>query len=889
MVEADLSSARRFLDALGGRTHTFQVFPEGETEAYPHGWAPHADFDEVAERLVQANEDRCGVSVLVNRTDGEGRRFDNVVEARAVYLDLDELDDGGNRLPLPNFGKKRWPSAIVRTRRGYHCYWWLEPGQDWETWEKVQRAMAKRWGGDPKMADRTKCLRVPGMWHHKQEPPIQIELVHLEDRRWTLDDITAAFSLRLEERATSSSSPKGERPAWVRDAIASMSQFERAAQYADWVDRQPPAVSGSGGHAQLVKVIKMAWNYGVEWDEARAVVETYNARCQPPWDARQLETQFDSASRSRFDAESWESMLWAPERETKAVEGPRRDDVPFPGKTTSRRTVRKVAERPPDPPPYGDGQLDLPPPPDEPPLPLADDEYPGDPPGPAGAGDQSGGSGGSGGGGRRQGSGRGGGAHPPSQILDKHAPLDSAKVFLRDRFVVNNVRTMHTFRRVWYGWNHERYEAYSPEKVNSKLYEYTEKAKTYGSSDKNGNRRLVPFNPTRSKISDMRHALESLVFVDDTISPPCWIGEKKGERFPPREIVACANGLLHLPSGKFLGRRPDYMNMTALGVDYDENAPEPTRWLAFLDQLWPDDRESHQLLQEWFGLCLVPDTSYQKSLMIVGPKRSGKGTIARILNALHGAQNGVAWPSLSNLVERFGMEALLDKTIAIMPDLRVSGRIDTQQAIERFLQITGEDWVQVDRKNTSMIQTQIPVRFLLLSNLPPRLPDAGGAFASRVMAMRLEHSYFGHENLNLTDELLEELPGILLWAIEGWKRLKARGTFVQPKTGADLLEELAHLSNPLQAFVEERCELGADFSTYTDELFTQWRKWCEEEGRSGVGEKSTFVRNMRAAYPSLRTTRPRNPEGKRMRALQGVRLRYEGDPEQQSLPGADGR
>jgi len=34
-------------------------------------------------------------------------------------------------------------------------------------------------------------------------------------------------------------------------------------------------------------------------------------------------------------------------------------------------------------------------------------------------------------------------------------------------------------------------------------------------------------------------------------------------------------------------------------------------------------------LQDWFGYTLSPDTSQQKMLMIVGPTRSGKGTIGR--------------------------------------------------------------------------------------------------------------------------------------------------------------------------------------------------------------------------------------------------------------------
>jgi putative DNA primase/helicase len=44
-----------------------------------------------------------------------------------------------------------------------------------------------------------------------------------------------------------------------------------------------------------------------------------------------------------------------------------------------------------------------------------------------------------------------------------------------------------------------------------------------------------------------------------------------------------------------------------------------------------DDVEAIETLQEWCGYCLTTDTRQQKIFLVVGPKRSGKGTIARVL------------------------------------------------------------------------------------------------------------------------------------------------------------------------------------------------------------------------------------------------------------------
>jgi putative DNA primase/helicase len=73
--------------------------------------------------------------------------------------------------------------------------------------------------------------------------------------------------------------------------------------------------------------------------------------------------------------------------------------------------------------------------------------------------------------------------------------------------------------------------------------------------------------------------------------------------------------------------------------DYDPNAPTPERWLTFLKELWPDDADSIKALQEFFGYVISGRTDLQKMLLLVGPTRSGKGTIARILTALIGRGN----------------------------------------------------------------------------------------------------------------------------------------------------------------------------------------------------------------------------------------------------------
>jgi phage/plasmid-associated DNA primase len=98
-----------------------------------------------------------------------------------------------------------------------------------------------------------------------------------------------------------------------------------------------------------------------------------------------------------------------------------------------------------------------------------------------------------------------------------------------------------------------------------------------------------------------------------------------------------------------------------------------------------------------FGLLLTPDMRYQKAFLIVGPKRSGKGTIARVLKDLLGPAS-VCDSTLNGLGQQFGLAPLIGKRLAIIPDARLGTKVDEHVILERLLAITGEDALDIDHK-----------------------------------------------------------------------------------------------------------------------------------------------------------------------------------------------
>jgi putative DNA primase/helicase len=385
--------------------------------------------------------------------------------------------------------------------------------------------------------------------------------------------------------------------------------------------------------------------------------------------------------------------------------------------------------------------------------------------------------------------------------------------------------------------------------VRSAVYQFLERAQYVQPSEG-----LKPFAPNRRKIDDVIDALRAIVLLDSAADVPTWADMFSDD---PRaaEVVSTANGLLHIPTRTLLPHTPRFFTHHSLPFSFVEDAPPATCWLDFLRQLWPDDDASIATLQEIMGYILGGDTRLQKIFLLVGPKRAGKGTIGRVLTGLLGGHN-VAAPTLANLATNFGLQPLINRPLALISDARLSSWGDGKVVVERLLSISGEDSLTVDRKYRDPWTGKLPTRFVILTNELPRLSDASGALASRFIMLVLTKSFFGGENVRLTDQLLAEASAILNWALQGLDRLNARGRFVNPDSGLEAIQQLEDLSSPVLAFIRDSCVVGS-YEVEVEEVWRVWKAWCGSDNRH-PGTKEVFGRDLRAAVPTIRRVRARS-------------------------------
>jgi putative DNA primase/helicase len=425
---------------------------------------------------------------------------------------------------------------------------------------------------------------------------------------------------------------------------------------------------------------------------------------------------------------------------------------------------------------------------------------------------------------------------------------------------------IRAWRSGWWTWEGPKWVEVEDRRVRGRAYKFTEHAQWWKPQPPPQKPKLVPWAPTTRKISDLLDALKAITFLHRDVDQPEWI--EPVDMPGAHELVSVANGLLHIHTRELFAHNPRFFNVTAVPFDYDPEAPEPTRWLEFLDELWPKDPDAIRALQEYFGYVLSGRTDQHKILLLVGPLRGGKGTIARLLKALVGKGN-YAGPTLASLGTNFGMSPLIGKPLAIISDARLGGP-NTHQVVERLLSVSGEDMLTIDIKYAQPWTGTLPTRFVIISNELPRFGDSSGAIATRFVTLVLTQSWLGKENTQLTNELREELPGILSWALDGLDRLNTGGKFTEPESSVDAMVALRDLVSPVSAFVRERCTVGPHEILVKD-LYDAWKMWAEDNGHR-AGSSQTFGRDLRAAQSHVRVRRPRDDEGHRDRYYAGITL-----------------
>lgn len=345
---------------------------------------------------------------------------------------------------------------------------------------------------------------------------------------------------------------------------------------------------------------------------------------------------------------------------------------------------------------------------------------------------------------------------------------------------------------------------------------------------------LMGETPKKAKFAEIIHAMETAVEMPEAFEP-----------VPGK--IAFRNGVLDIASRKLEPHSPEFRNRHAMPFDFDPDIGDAVEWLKFLDTVWDGTPDLIEFLQLWIGYNLLDDTSQQRFVNLVGKTRSGKGTIAHVMTRLNGSAN-VAALELEGMEGAFPFEGAHGKKTLIMSETRID-RADVSTIVNRLLQITGEDIVEVKRKYKPPLPTEkLPGRITVLSNETMKLREP--VIMSRMIVLPMPKSFLGKEDPKLKEKLDAELPAILNWALEGARKMLAGARLEQPESGQAARDRQADdMMGPVARFAEEMLintsETKGDAWTANKNLYREFREWSDRRGDRLPVAHDTMIAELR--------------------------------------------
>lgn len=326
-------------------------------------------------------------------------------------------------------------------------------------------------------------------------------------------------------------------------------------------------------------------------------------------------------------------------------------------------------------------------------------------------------------------------------------------------------------------------------------------------------------------------------------------------------LICMANGTLDPVTMELHPHAADHRLTYALDFGWDPEAKAPL-FDRFLHDIWgteTDFEERVRCISEFGGQIFLPSNRYGHFVWLLGQGSNGKSVLSRVFEMLAGKDN-VSHAALERLSRASTRAQIAEKLLNVSSEIGA----DATLADGHLKAMVTGDAVDAEPKYKMPYTVYPRVKFLASTNHLPRLRDTSDGFKRRGIILTFPRAFSAEEqDPYLDDKLHAELPGIMVFCIQGLQRLIERGHVLPPPSSVEAMEEYRLESDPIRLFVQDCLEPAQGRGTATGDLFDRYKEWAQA-GNYGVPNASRFGRVLsNLGYPVTVKS-----SGKPFRALQ---------------------
>lgn len=299
-------------------------------------------------------------------------------------------------------------------------------------------------------------------------------------------------------------------------------------------------------------------------------------------------------------------------------------------------------------------------------------------------------------------------------------------------------------------------------------------------------------------------------------------------------FIPVNNGVFNLNSEELIPYDDSMFFTRKSPVNFIKEADCP-KFLESLREIVCGDERLLMCIQEIFGYTLINNTKGERAFYFIGVGSNGKSFIAEILANMVGVANVSNIP-LSRFSEKFGTEGLIDKSVNIANENEIGNAIST----ENLKIFVSGDRTSIARKYKGDLNYKSTCKMIFLLNKLPDTLDNTHGYYRKILIVPFNRIFQQEEmDKNLKEKVLEELSGVLNWAIEGAKRLINNDyKFTECEAIEKVTKAYKEEQNPVESFLKDALIYEDGNSETKKEILDSYKLWIKGQNISSRGTES---------------------------------------------------
>ena len=223
---------------------------------------------------------------------------------------------------------------------------------------------------------------------------------------------------------------------------------------------------------------------------------------------------------------------------------------------------------------------------------------------------------------------------------------------------------------------------------------------------------------------------------------------------------------------------------------------------------------------------------------------------------------------------QFGLQSIIDKTVNISAEneIKDSNGVNT----ENLKAVISGDNITIDIKHKEPIDYKPICKLIFLVNSLPNTSDLTHGYFRKILIVPFNRKFEGKDkDVNLFEKIKKmEMSGILNWALEGLKRLRANDyKFTESRAINEVLDKYQEEQNPVIRFVQDMFIVDEEKKIPRKDIFSRYCKWINKQGIDDKNSKSNqkFWKMFQAALDKL-NIKVEEKKVKGLRHIKGIRL-----------------